>query len=454
MPRVNLAVIFLVFNIFLVASAGNKCDPSQIHIALSDDFASQLPHSKSPIRVVFHTEDSCDSTYIQLETPNGAQKILATSVEHFQETYSKIAYQTYVHTFDFPSLDYDQSYQYTCHSDSSSQGPFKFYVPNPLPNDRVNSVVIFGDHDHTPVFGMPTVKYLNSLVEKNFTSIQAFIHLGDIAYDLEYLGGKHGDNYMNAIQGFAASMPLMVTFGNHETLNNFSNANMRFKMPNNNNHYHSYNIGNMHFVSINLDLAIENSGLLAPMLDWLAKDLQNAQANRAVAPWIIFYTHRPLYCSDTTTGDCDKNAQKFAQLEDLLNQYNVDLYLSGHVHYYERMFPIYRGEVAQFDKVSGDTDYRYIVNPTAPVYIVQGKAGHLGDFEKKPYDGKNYTVNVGNSYSALAMHALNNTHLYLENLQSKTGKVLDDFYIIKKEKKSSIEEEQMMLRKKMRLIGL
>ncbi len=94
------------------------------------------------------------------------------------------------------------------------------------------------------------------------------------------------------------------------------------------------------------------------------------------------------------------------------------------------------------------------INPTAPVYIVQGKAGHLGDFEKKPYDGKNYTVNVGNSYSALAMHALNNTHLHLENLQSKTGKVLDDFYIIKKEKKSSIEEEQMMLRKKMRFIGL
>jgi len=453
MNRVHFALIFFFSTILLLANASNKCDPTQIHISLSDDFASQQPLSQNPIRVVFHTEDSCDSAYIQLETPKGSQKILATTIDHFQATYSKIAYQTYVHVFDFPHLEYDQSYQYTCHSDDTSQGPFKFYVPNPFPNDRVNSVVVFGDSDSTPVFGMKTIKFLESLSETNFTAIQAFIHLGDIAYDLEYLGGKHGDNYMNAIQGFAASMPLMVTFGNHETLQNFSNANMRFKMPSQN-HYYSYNLGNMHFVSINLDLAIESSELLAPMLNWLSQDLQNATANRAAAPWIIFYTHRPLYCSDNTTGDCENNAHKFAQLEDILNQYHVDLFLSGHVHSYERMLPIYRGEVAQFERVSGDDSYRYIVNPTAPVYIVQGKAGHLGDFEKKPYDGKNFTVTVDMSYSALAIHSLNNTHLHLENLQSKTGKVVDEFYIIKNEKSVIVKEEQMMLAKKFKLIGL
>ena len=32
-------------------------------------------------------------------------------------------------------------------------------------------------------------------------------------------------------------------------------------------------------------------------------------------------------------------------MEDLFYQANVDLYLSGHIHAYERLYPIYDGEV-------------------------------------------------------------------------------------------------------------
>jgi len=443
------SLIFVFTILFYVASAVNKCKPSQIHIALSDAFTYQ-PLSNSPIRAVFHTDETCNSAYIEIKTPQGVLKVAATTVEYFTQTYDRLKYQTYIHVFDFPALAFDQAYQYTCYPDDSGKdavGPFDFYVPNPVPNGRVNRVVMFGDHDST-LFGTKTINYLTSLKQSNFTEIQAYIHLGDLAYDLEYLGGRHGDGYMNSIQDFAASMPLMVTLGNHENFQNFSNANMRLRMPRFSdfqNHYYSFNIGNMHFVTVNLDLPLLYPDLLAPMLNWLSADLQTATASRAEVPWIIFYTHRPLYCSDNTTSDCEKNAQKFAQLESILNQYGVDLFVSGHVHAYERMLPIIHGEVADYEKVSGDNDYRYFINPTAPIYVVQGKSGHLGDFDtQKPYAGKPYTVTVDMNYSAMTVHALNNTHLHCENVYTKKGGVHDDFYIIKNKKNGSGSEQVIL----------
>ncbi len=42
--------------------------------------------------------------------------------------------------------------------------------------------------------------------------------------------------------------------------------------------------------------------------------------------------------------DWDKGATSYelrSAFEELLHKYKVDLYLSGHVHAYERMFPVY-----------------------------------------------------------------------------------------------------------------
>lgn len=55
--------------------------------------------------------------------------------------------------------------------------------------------------------------------------------------------------------------------------------------------------------------------------------------------------------------------------EELLYQYKVDLYVDGHVHGYERSYPVYQSEVR------GNYTLNNYVNPEAPIYIVNGSAG-------------------------------------------------------------------------------
>jgi len=440
MKLLSLCFILLLGIPFI--KSDNPCKPEQIHLALSDSYTSH-PASQSPIKAIFHTKEACDSAYILLETKEGFKKITATAVNYFQDSYSagKI-YKTYVHIFDFPALEVGNIYRYTCHPDAldinKPKGPFSFYVPDPKPGHKTTSVVMFGDLDSTS-FGRTTLSQLIRTKDLNFTSIAAYIHMGDLSYDLESNNGKKGDDYMNAVQDFAASMPYMISPGNHEAFHNFSNVNMRFKMPlfaKTQNHYYSYNLGNMHFASINLDLVILNPELMTHMADWLAKDLAEANANRHERPWIILYTHRPLYCSKNK-DDCLENPTKFKQIEDIINQYKVDLYVSGHVHAYERMLPIKQGRVAPFQQPLGDTNFKYIVNPQAPVFVVQGMAGHEGDDEDgKVYGMKSFSVKVDTQYSFIALHSLNSTHLHVENINSGHGKATDEFYLIKSQQES------------------
>ena len=417
----------------------DPCDPQQIHIALSDAFTS-TPLTPSTMKIIFHTKEECNSAHIALRTPQGdVRKITATAVNFFTENNDGL-YTTFVHTFDLNSLEFSQTYQYICYGSddffTKSQGPFKFYVPSPKFEEggKETQVVIFGDMDHRSQ-GLNTINALTKIAQENFTEVSAFIHNGDMGYNLSSEAGTTGDDFMNAIQKFTKSVPYMVTAGNHEDFNNFSNFNARYKMPNfeqSQNHYYSFNIGNMHFVSFNLELILHEPQLGKYMLDWLEKDLTEAVLNRDKQPWIIAYTHRPFYCSHPNE-DCDTNAGRFKEFEDVLNKYSIDLVVVSHVHFYERMLPIKKGQVAKFQQFQEDKKFINIVNPQAPVHVLQGMAGHRADMAdpKDICPGKAFTVKVDKAYSYLSVKSSNNTHLLVENFKSVDGAVNDFFYIIK-----------------------
>jgi len=441
-----LYFIIITFILQLARSAKDPCKPQQIHIALSDAFTSD-PATNNTIKAIFHTREECSSAYISLKTPQGTQKITATAVNFFNDTLPTGNYSTYVHIFDFPQLDFSQTYEYSCFGTDGAflakpQGPFKFYLPSPKPTGRETKVIMFADMD-VSTQGMPTVNALGNISQSDFTNISAFIHVGDMAYNIIGRGGKKGDDYMNTVQKFTATMPYMITAGNHENYHNFSLFNMRFQMPNfqqSQNHYYSFNLGNMHFVSFNLELILLEPQLESFMLAWLEQDLQKAEQNRDKQPWIIAYTHRPIYCSHHDK-DCNTNPQRFAKFETLLRKHQVDLMVAGHVHFYERMLPIKKGKVAPFQHNQGDKHFNEIINPEAPVYVLQGIAGHDGETSdpKEIYKGKDFTVKVSKTLSYLSVRSQNSTHLLVENVESVNGTVNDYFYIIRS---NSLKYEQ------------
>ena len=65
------------------------------------------------------------------------------------------------------------------------------------------------------------------------------------------------------------------------------------------------------------------------MIAWLAADLAKAAAaeQRALVPWIVVCAHVPMYSSDGNTPELIKD------VEPLMFEFGVDLYLAGHNHY-------------------------------------------------------------------------------------------------------------------------
>lgn len=80
--------------------------------------------------------------------------------------------------------------------------------------------------------------------------------------------------------------------------------------------------------------------------DWLVSQLENYQNDPNRPPWLIVYAHRPIYCSNAwrykiwfclvfteswCNGDPTRDLLKLC-IEDLLQDYGVDLFIAGHTH--------------------------------------------------------------------------------------------------------------------------
>ena len=61
----------------------------------------------------------------------------------------------------------------------------------------------------------------------------------------------------------------------------------------------------------------------------------SAPSARAQRPWIIVWTHRPLYCSSAITWEdrCLHEAAEYrGNIEQMMADARVDLHISGHNH--------------------------------------------------------------------------------------------------------------------------
>ncbi len=100
--------------------------------------------------------------------------------------------------------------------------------------------------------------------------------------------------------------------------------------------YYSFDYGNIHVVRIDSsDNAWSTNGL---MLKWLQADLE---ANKQ--DWLFAYCHHPPYTKGSHNSDDDRDSEaRMRMMRDralpLLENYGLDLMLTGHSHAYERSF--------------------------------------------------------------------------------------------------------------------
>jgi hypothetical protein len=264
---------------------------------------------------------------------------------------------------------------------------------------------------------------------------------------------------MNLVQPFTSTHQYMVLPGNHEAechspacqvdvekleaLGNFSAYNSRFLMPSatsngNSNMWYSFNYGPVHFVSIDTETNYDgapndhytwhggNGDFWGDQVAWLEADLAQAAQERDVRPWIFVGGHRPIYSAKHADGDGNPNgfsAQMQSVFESLFHEYGVDMYFAGHLHSYERQYPVYDG-------TNVETDYE---NPSYTTYIISGGAGC--DEGNSDYDDDaevpSWNVYIDHTHYGVGMLDVSPQELTWRYLDSATGDVLDEMTLTK-----------------------
>ncbi|CAI7586902.1 acid phosphatase [Penicillium manginii] len=160
---------------------------------------------------------------------------------------------------------------------------------------------------------------------------------------------------------------------------------------------------------------------------WLKKDL--ASVDRKKTPWVIVMSHRPMYSS--AYSSYQKNIR--AAFEGLMLEHGVDAYLSGHIHWYERLFPL--GTNGTIDTASIVNNNTYLTNAgKSMTHIINGMAGNIESHsEFSSGQGLTNITAVLNTkeYGFSKMTVVNSTALKWEYIRGSDGLVGDKLWLVK-----------------------
>jgi hypothetical protein len=145
------------------------------------------------------------------------------------------------------------------------------------------------------------------------------------------------DTWFNQMQPIGARSPMMVSYGNHETLlsERFEDWAPRFATPDgwNGRRAYSFDVGDVHFVSI---FAVsDTTGLPSGQLDWIEQDIVAAKA--AGARWVVPFFHVSPFADGKNHPS---NVQLRGQLGPLFERLGVKIALASHDQAYERSYPL------------------------------------------------------------------------------------------------------------------
>ena len=244
----------------------------------------------------------------------------------------------------------------------------------------------------------------------------------------------------------------LLSTGNHH------GAGVHGSTPSGTSRYFSVDFGLIHFVALDLNLynAVDACGepCRAAQLEWLAKDLDAANKNRAAVPWIVAMSHFPLYCSNcpapgTEPGDwwnsdvCEftghdqtcvdpeaeapaaptrkegaaSNKDMVPDFEPLFFKYGVDVYASGHIHDYEYLYPIWNNTALQ----------KNFTNPVGPVHLVTGNGGPPS--ASRFWNIQDWSYTHSTVYSYTRMVAYNATTMAWIQIANNDSRVLEELIV-------------------------
>jgi len=196
----------------------------------------------------------------------------------------------------------------------------------------------------------------------------------------------------------------------------------------------SFDYGNSHWTVLDANVYMDWSQ--TALRDWLNKDLAAAQS----ATWRIVAFHQPGFNSSHEHF----TEQYMRQLSPIFEAQHVDVVFSGHVHNYQRSFPLTfvpagppagakGGELSgewKLDKEFGDGAS---AKPHGVIYIVSGAGGaglYNPEQQKDPASWQAFTDKFISEVHSLSVVDVEGKTFRLKQV-SETGETVDSFRITK-----------------------
>eukprot|EP00929_Paragymnodinium_shiwhaense_P111903 TRINITY_DN80179_c0_g1_i1.p1 TRINITY_DN80179_c0_g1~~TRINITY_DN80179_c0_g1_i1.p1 ORF type:complete len:409 (-),score=81.61 TRINITY_DN80179_c0_g1_i1:208-1434(-) len=396
-----------------LASAAPQGGPEQFHLAVTS--------TPGELIVTYVTKDG-DSSSCEVDGVG--------SFSGSTRTYTDGGWQGVIHAVKLTGLNASTSYDYSC---AGEKRQLRTPPPPATLPIKIAAVADLGSACPKPGCGDATIAALAKAMANQ--EAHALVHAGDIAYT----SGDQDvwDEYMREMDPSVSRVPYMVCPGNHEHYFDFSGYRHRFDMPDNNgeasqkNLWSSFDIGGVHFLALSTEHT--KSPDIEAQVAFVEADLKKAAANRQSVPWIVVYGHKPLYCSTEDYYDCKIGSIHLRTLfEDLFRKYGVDLYLTGHLHNYERTWPLFNGTVeAQSYSNIKDT-----------VHVVIGSAGDDEGLTDRWETCPSWSVvREGKHVGYAELTFQNATTMDFRYLNAATGNLIDSFTLTKERS----EDEQLII---------
>ena len=165
------------------------------------------------------------------------------------------------------------------------------------------------------------------------------LNVGDVVTN----GNKYkewGREFFEPAKRLFKNTPFYIAIGNHE-----GNAHWFYDFvsyPEQENYY-SFDYGNAHFTIVDSNKIaqdIDTSDLRpgSPQYKWLKKDLESSNSE-----WKFVFFHHPPYSSSPHFPE--EACEKMRILSPLFEKYGVDIVFNGHVHNYERSYPLKNNKI-------------------------------------------------------------------------------------------------------------
>ena len=247
--------------------------------------------------------------------------------------------------------------------------------------------------------------------------------LGDFSYD------KTSTCWLSVMKPIESITKISI--GNHEDSDTLLNSYLnQFRLSK---QYYSFDTNNVHVLIMSTEEEFEPN---SDQYNFVVNDLRNA-ANNPDIKWIIVNMHNPFYSSpnECEASGCEGDKDFRESFHPLFDKYGVDLVLEGHVHNYQRSFPLAFNQQKSGEPIvtsASKTDYN---NPSGAIFAIVGTGGvnlH-GLSDKAPF----MAFQQDSKFGVLYMHFSNDK--IDAKFVTNEGETLDHFSISKTAKKKIIE---------------